>query len=44
MCIDEKLDEIEIKWINKKSLCVVLCSNGYPDKYEKNIIIIILRN
>ena len=38
-CIDEKLDEIEIKWINKKSLCVVLCSNGYPDKYEKYIII-----
>ena len=38
-CIDEKLDEIKIKWINKKSLCVVLCSNGYPDKYEKNIII-----
>ena len=38
-CINEKLDEIEIKWIDKKSLCVVLCSNGYPDKYEKNIII-----
>ena len=38
-CINEKLGEIEIKWINKKSLCVVLCSNGYPDKYEKNIII-----
>ena len=38
-CIDEKLDEIEIDWINKKSLCVVLCSNGYPDKYEKNVII-----
>ena len=38
-CINEKLDEIEIKWINKKSLCVVLCSNGYPEKYEKNIII-----
>ncbi len=38
-CIHEKLHEIEIKWINKKSLCIVLCSNGYPDKYEKNIII-----
>ncbi len=38
-CIDERLNEIEIKWINKKSLCVVLCSNGYPDIYEKNIII-----
>ena len=38
-CIDEKLSEIEIKWINKNSLCVVLCSNGYPEKYEKNLII-----
>ena len=38
-CIDGSLGEIEIKWINKKSLCVVLCSKGYPDKYEKNIII-----
>ena len=38
-CIDEKLSEIEIKWINKNSLCVVLCSNGYPEKYEKNVII-----
>ena len=38
-CIDEKLNEIEINWTNKKSLCVVLCSNGYPDRYEKNIFI-----
>ncbi len=38
-CIDEKLNEIEINWTEKKSLCVVLCSNGYPEKYEKNIII-----
>ena len=38
-CIDEKLNEIEINWTQKKSLCVVLCSNGYPEKYEKNIII-----
>ena len=38
-CCDEKLDETEIKWHNKKSLCVVLCSRGYPDKFEKEILI-----
>tara|TARA_B100000963_G_scaffold276866_1_gene245177 strand:+ start:996 stop:2261 length:1266 start_codon:yes stop_codon:yes gene_type:complete len=36
-CIDKKLHQINIEWINKKSLCVVLCSNGYPEKYKKNI-------
>jgi len=38
-CCDEKLDEIEIKWHNKKSLCVVLCSKGYPDEFKKNVLI-----
>ena len=36
-CIDEKLEEIQIKWKNLQSLCVVLCSKGYPDEYKKNI-------
>ena len=36
-CCDRKLDEIDIQWSDKKSLCVVLCSKGYPDTYEKNI-------
>ena len=36
-CSDEKLDEIKINWVNKKSLCVVLCSKGYPDSFQKNI-------
>ena len=36
-CCNEKLNEIEIKWSNKKSLCVVVCSKGYPDKFKKNI-------
>ena len=36
-CIDEKLEEIQIKWKNLHSLCVVLCSKGYPDEYKKNI-------
>ena len=26
--IDEKLENTEIQWLEKKSLCVVLCSNG----------------
>jgi phosphoribosylamine--glycine ligase len=36
-CCAKKLDKFEIKWSNKKSLCVVLCSNGYPDSFEKNV-------
>jgi phosphoribosylamine---glycine ligase len=38
-CCDETLDITEIKWHNKNSLCVVLCSKGYPDKFEKEILI-----
>ena len=38
-CCDGALDKIDIKWNNKKSLCIVLCSKGYPDIYEKNILI-----
>tara|TARA_E500000178_G_scaffold349230_1_gene405815 strand:- start:726 stop:1991 length:1266 start_codon:yes stop_codon:yes gene_type:complete len=36
-CCESRLKEIEIKWNDKKSLCVVLCSKGYPDTYKKNI-------
>jgi len=36
-CVNENLEGITFDWSDKKSLCVVLCSNGYPDKYEKNI-------
>ena len=28
----------------KKSVCVVLCSNGYPDDYKKNIKIDQIKN
>src|SRR6056300_1409221 len=38
-CCNKKLADINIEWINKKSLCVVLCSKGYPDTYQKNILI-----
>ncbi len=36
-CCNQNLKEIKINWSNKKSLCVVLCSKGYPEKYEKNV-------
>ena len=39
LCCDEKLSTADIKWHNKKSLCVVLCSIGYPDKFERNKLI-----
>ncbi len=43
-CCEKKLLNLEIKWKNKKSICIVLCSNGYPDKYEKNANIDQIRN
>lgn len=33
--IAERLNEIKIKWLNKKALCVIMASGGYPLKYEK---------
>ena len=35
-CCLEELDKIEVKWKKQKSLCVVLCSKGYPDQYKNN--------
>ena len=43
-CCDGKLDKIDIEWLNKKSLCVVLCSKGYPDEFKKDIEIQKLEN
>ena len=36
-CIKQKLNLIDLKWDNQKSLCIVLCAKGYPDEYKKNI-------
>ena len=36
-CCEGKLKNTNIEWHNKKSLCVVLCSKGYPEKFEKNV-------
>ena len=34
---DGKLDNLKIEWEDLKSLCVVVCSKGYPDEFKKNI-------
>ncbi len=36
-CINKNLKTINIEWHEYKSLCIVLCSNGYPDSYQNNI-------
>ena len=38
-CCENNLSSIEIEWYEEKSLCIVLCSKGYPDKYENNVLI-----
>ena len=38
-CVNEKLDQLSIEWNEKKSMCIVLCSKGYPDQYQKNVLI-----
>ena len=36
-CINKNLKDIKLNWFEEKSICIVLCSKGYPDKYQNNI-------
>jgi len=36
-CCNKTLKKIDIKWNLKKSLCIVLCSKGYPEKFKKDV-------
>ncbi len=38
-CMNQNLSSVNIEWTDKKSICIVLCSKGYPDKFENNIVI-----
>jgi phosphoribosylamine--glycine ligase len=42
--IKGNLNKTKIRWNNKKTLSIVLCSKGYPNKYKKNKIINNLNN
>lgn len=37
--LEGNLENQEIKWSDKKAVCVVLASEGYPEKYEKGMVI-----
>ena len=36
-CVNENLNSIDFQWHDDNSLCIVVCSKGYPENYEKNI-------
>ena len=36
-CSNNNLKKKNIDWYEKKSLCIVLCSKGYPESYNNNI-------
>lgn len=38
-CIDGRLHEIELEFEDNATVCVVLASSGYPEHYEKGILI-----
>lgn len=42
--INDDLEKTEIEWNKKKSMTVVMCSKGYPGKYQKNVEIKNLEN
>lgn len=39
-CIDGTLDKIDLEFEDNAAVCVVLASDGYPEKYEKGKLII----
>ncbi len=43
-CIDGRLDEIDLKFSDRATVCVVLASDGYPVSYEKGKLITGLEN
>ncbi len=38
-CIDGRLDETELEFEDNAAVCVILASDGYPEKYEKGKVI-----
>ena len=43
-CIDGTLDKIDLEFEDNAAVCVILASDGYPEKYEKGLKITGLEN
>ncbi len=43
-CIDGTLDKIDLQFEDNAAVCVILASDGYPEKYEKGKLITGLEN
>lgn len=43
-CIDGKLDAVDLQFEDNAAVCVILASDGYPEKYEKGFAITGLEN
>ena len=43
-CIDGKLSDVELEFEDNAAVCVILASDGYPEKYEKGKVITGLEN
>ena len=37
-CIDGKLDAVDLQFEDNAAVCVILASDGYPEKYEKGFV------
>lgn len=38
-CIDGKLDAVDLQFEDNAAVCVIMASDGYPEKYEKGFVI-----
>ena len=36
-CVNRNLNSLDIQWYEESTMCIVLCSKGYPEKYNNNI-------
>ncbi len=36
-CVKKNLETIDLVWSQNKSLCIVLCSKGYPDSFNNGV-------